>query len=166
MDRLVLGYIGVDFWIFCCVQKKKRTNHDYFFQQQFSFFSGTSPTTDRAPTSFRLLSTTGREACTYFSARRCAVTRPVGNISLQNPGSFFQRKKERKKMKKTMRVFRLFFAYFSLTFPYRSRPSPLFLRVFIPPLAHKRLNMFGFPVISRNHFEFPFSNFSCGLHVL
>ena len=36
---------------------------NYCFQQPFLFLGGASPTTDRAPTTFRLLSTTGREAC-------------------------------------------------------------------------------------------------------
>ena len=85
LDRLVLGYIGVDFWISCCVQKKKRTNHDYFFQQPFSFFSGTSPTTDRAPTTFRLLSTTGREACSAFSLEE----KPFGSLRLVHTTHFF-----------------------------------------------------------------------------
>ena len=54
---------------------------NYCFQQPFLFFwGGASPTTDRAPTTFWLLSTTGREACSFF--QECHDLRDLGDLQM------------------------------------------------------------------------------------
>ena len=64
LEWLVLGCIGV-FASFTLIYFSV-----YLFQLLLPttvfILGGTSPTTDRVPTTFRLLSTTGREACRSF----------------------------------------------------------------------------------------------------
>ena len=74
LERLVLGCIGVfaSFAVFYFLWT-------YFILFQLLFpttvfiLGGASPTTDRAPTTFRLLSTTGREACKSEAKKRSQI---------------------------------------------------------------------------------------------